>query len=299
MLSRFPNALILATEDGYQNIPGVRALPIEKWRDIKDVVRQLDSKDAKETYKVIGIDTLDIAVDLCTKFICNQQGVSTLSDIPFGKGYGLVEKELDTVLRKIVRMGYGLVLISHSQDKTFTDPETTVEYSKIVPTLDKRSAKVANRLVDIIAYAHPRETETGEITTMLQLRGTPRITAGSRFPKDSLPDEIKFDYDSLVEAVNNAIDFIEKQVGSDLMVNEKEAKVEEKQESIEVLVDKFQDLANKAMTKDKAYFGPRIQKIVATNIGEGKKIANAQYGQEEMVQCALDELEALMKEYKK
>lgn len=289
----------MATEDGYQNIPGVKALPIEKWRDIKDVLRQLDSKKAKETYKVIGIDTLDLAVDLCTKFICNQQGVATLSDIPFGKGYGLVEKELDTVLRKIVRMGYGLVLISHSQDKVFTDPETNVEYSKIVPTLDKRSAKVANRLVDIIGFAHAKENpETGEIETMLQLRETPRITAGSRFPKNALPNEIPFSYDALVSTITKAVDYIEKEAGTDLMVDEKEAKVEEKQVPIEDLIASFQELANKAMKKDKTFFGPRIQKIVSDNLGDGNKIVNAVYGQEEMVESALDELKALVEEYK-
>ena len=61
------------------------------------------------------------------------------------KGYGLVANEFDTCLRSVVQMGYGIVLISHATDKTFTD-EQGRQYNKIVPTLDKR----ANNIVIII-----------------------------------------------------------------------------------------------------------------------------------------------------
>lgn len=57
----------------------------------------------------------------------------------------MIEKEFDECLRSIVQMDYGLVLISHSIDKTFTD-ENGTEYNKIVPTLDKRATKVVSRM---------------------------------------------------------------------------------------------------------------------------------------------------------
>jgi hypothetical protein len=50
-------------------------------------------------YETIIVDTADIAYDYCTKYICDNTprsdgtiGVDSISDIPFGKGYGLVEK---------------------------------------------------------------------------------------------------------------------------------------------------------------------------------------------------------------
>ena len=46
----------------------------------------------------------------------------------------MVAKEFDECLRAIVQLDYGLVLISHAVDKTFTD-ETGKEFNKIVPTL--------------------------------------------------------------------------------------------------------------------------------------------------------------------
>jgi hypothetical protein len=50
-------------------------------------------------YETIVVDTADIAYDYCTKYICDNAkksdgtiGVDSVSDIPFGKGYTLIEK---------------------------------------------------------------------------------------------------------------------------------------------------------------------------------------------------------------
>ena len=61
----------------------------------------------------------------------------------------MVGKEFDECLRSIVQMDYGLVLISHSTDKTFKD-ENGQEYNKIVPTLDKRATNIVSSVADRI-----------------------------------------------------------------------------------------------------------------------------------------------------
>ena len=62
----------------------------------------------------------------------------------------MVEKEFDTALRSIVQMDYGLVIISHETDKTFTD-EAGNQFNKIVPTLDKRANNICARMCKKIA----------------------------------------------------------------------------------------------------------------------------------------------------
>ena len=66
------------------------------------------------------------------------------------KGYTLVAKEFDECLRKIVQLNYGLVLISHAVDKTFTN-ENGTQFNKIVPTLDKRANNVLARMCKLVA----------------------------------------------------------------------------------------------------------------------------------------------------
>ena len=132
--TKFPKHFLLAFEKGYNAIPGAMAQPINSWSEFKKVLKQLKDPKAAERFETIIIDTADIAYDYCEKFICSQHSVDAIGDIPFGKGYTLASKEFDSCLRSIVQMDFGLVLISHSVDKTFTD-EKGDEYNQIVPTL--------------------------------------------------------------------------------------------------------------------------------------------------------------------
>ena len=108
-------------------------------------------------------------------------------------------------------MGYGLVVISHETDKTFTD-ESGKQYNKIVPTLDKRANNVLARMCDIIGYTRSVTTESGSEVVKMFMRGTSRFEAGSRFKYT--PDDIDLSYDNLVKAIGDALD---KQMAEDGM----------------------------------------------------------------------------------
>ena len=62
----------------------------------------------------------------------------------------MVAKEFDECLRKIVQLNYGLVLISHAVDKTFTD-EAGREYNQIVPTLGNKPRNIVARMCKLVA----------------------------------------------------------------------------------------------------------------------------------------------------
>ena len=100
-------------------------------------------------------------------------------------------------------MGYGIVLISHATDKTFTD-EQGKQYNKIVPTLDKRANNIVSRMADIIGYSRIVSDAEGNESTKLFMRGTSRFEAGSRFKYT--PPFIDFTYEALVNAIGEAID---------------------------------------------------------------------------------------------
>ena len=77
--------LILATELGTNAIDNLNVVPILKWTDIKTVLRQLRDPRAREMYNTITFDTISIAADLAEKYICSQQGVEQIRDVPFGR----------------------------------------------------------------------------------------------------------------------------------------------------------------------------------------------------------------------
>lgn len=61
----------------------------------------------------------------------------------------MVEKEFEKVIRQIRQEHYGLVLISHVKDGTFTRDDGT-EYNKVIPAISsKKCLAVAENFADI------------------------------------------------------------------------------------------------------------------------------------------------------
>lgn len=290
--AKFPKALILAFEIGYLAIPGVMAQPITKWAEFKQVLKQLKDEKVQAQFETIVIDTVDIAYDLCEKFICNQNGVSAIGDMPFGKGYAAAKKEFDEALRAIPQMGYGLVMISHSQDKTFKD-EDGHEYQQIVPTLANQPRLVVDRMSDIIGYAHPVQEEDGSTHTILYMRGTPRFVAGSRFKY--VPDYIDFTYENLVNAIGDAIDKEAAEYGGKFVTNNvSQAHIVKPEPNFDELMNQFNTLVKKVQDASGDNFGktwaPRIVEITDRHLGKGKKVAEMNRSQTEQLILIIDDL---------
>ena len=290
--AQFPQALLCAFETGYLAIPGVMAQPVNKWSEFKQILKQLDSDQARQQFKNIIVDTVDIAYDLCEKYICNQNGVSTVGDLAYGKGYALAKKEFDEALRKIPQMGYGLVMISHAQDKTFKD-ENGDEYQQIVPTLANQPRLVVDRMSDIIGYAHPFQEEDGTVHTTLFMRGTPRFVAGSRFKYT--PDSIDFSYDNLVNAIGDAIDRQAKDFGGQYVTDAPTtAHIAEPELDFDDLMNQFNTLVSKIQNVTGGAFGttwaPRIVAITDKYLGKGKKVSEMSRDQVEQLVLIVDDL---------
>lgn len=290
--AKFPKPLLLAFEAGYLTIPGVMALRMNKWSEFKQVLKQLKDERAHDMYENIVVDTVDIAYDLCEKYICNLNGVSNIGDIPYGGGYSQASKEFDECLRQIPQMGFGLVMISHSQDKTFKD-ETGEEYNQIVPTLSNRPRLIVDRMADIIGYAHPVQDEDGTTHTTLYMRGTPRFVAGSRFKYT--PDFIEFTYDNLVNAIGDAIDKQAQETDNKFVTDARtEAYKQPEPLDFDELMAEFDEMVSKLQEVAGGAFGtkwaPRITETVAKYLGKGKKITECTQDQVDMVNLIVEDL---------
>ena len=311
---KFPKHFLLAFEKGYSAIPGAMAQPINSWGEFRQVLRQLKEAEAKAMFETIIVDTADIAYDYCVKYICDNYtrpdggtGVDSVSDIPFGKGYGMIEKEFDSCLRQIVQLGYGLVVISHETDKTFKN-EGGTEYNKIVPTLDKRANNVLARMCDIIGYTRSVPDTDGKEKIVMFMRGTSRYEAGSRFKYT--PDYIDLSYDNLVKAIGEAIDKQMEEEGAELFTEKREnVHLDTTSElDFDALMKEFSDiLANIPGSTDmtgetedgvkfREYWQPRITQIIERYLGKGKKIKDCTREQVEAVDLIITELRDLVKE---
>ena len=80
LCSKFPKALILAFERGYNALPGVMVQDITRWSEFKEVIRELKKPEVKEAFSTIVVDTVDVAGALCDKYICGQLGIDSIGD---------------------------------------------------------------------------------------------------------------------------------------------------------------------------------------------------------------------------
>ena len=220
---QFPKNLLLGFEHGWNAISGAMAVDIKKWTDLKLVLRQLETPEAQEMYNTVTIDTVGIAWDLCEQYICAQNGVQSIGDIPWGGGYSAAKKEFETCLRKITQLGYGLVIIAHV-DKRIEKRADDSEVEILGPAIPKRAYDVVNQLVDIIGYIDITWNEDGTSERWLYTRKTPTVMAGSRFKY--LAPKIKFGYQDLVDAIIEAIEKSEKLDGAKI-VDKNEQEIEE------------------------------------------------------------------------
>lgn len=283
------------------------AQPIYNWAEFKKVLKQLKDPRAKEMYYTITLDTVDIAFDYCVKYICDNYkkadgtiGVDSIADIPYGGGYSLVGKEFDECLRSIVMMDYGIILISHGQDKSFKD-QNGEEFQKIVPTLEKRANNIVSRMSDIIGYARVVTDKNGVMSTKLFLRGTPRFEAGSRFKYT--PDYIDFSYENLVNAISEAIDKQAKEDGEQFFTEEKINlyKNENTEFDFDTLMKNVTETINQLIANNPEnlfveYYQPRIVQITDKYLGRGQKINQCSREQSEALSLIYDDLIELSKQ---
>lgn len=293
LASQLDRALLLACERGYNALPGIRPQDITSWAEMKQVVRELKKPEVKEVYKSISVDTVDLAADMCEKYICNQQGVEKLGDIPWGGGFKLMKKEFEDVFRTIAQQGYALFFISHSKDKVFKREDGT-EYNQIVPSLSPSYNEIIRNMSDIEAYAHQVAIENGMPEVMLTIRsmdGT--VECKSRFKY--IEPEIPFNYDALSKALNDAIDKEAAMNDNQFVTDEREtsARTNAQQLDIDELVTEFNLLVDKLQENTQGAFGtrwaPRIEETVSKYLGK-KKVNECTQQDAELVVLVLDDL---------
>ena len=292
--AQMPGELILATERGYNALPGVIVQDITSWSDIKQVVRELKKPEIQAVYKSLIVDTIDLAADMCQKYVCNQLGIENIGDGGWtNNGWDKYKREFEDVFRTLAQLGYAILFISHDKEITIK-PENGVEYQQIRSSMQTSALKIVENMSDIIAYAHPVIRE-GQPRRILTLRSADNsIRCGCRFKY--MAPEIDFSYDNLVKALNDAIDKEAAETGGKFITEERIAAIETPTYDYDALMNEFATIAGELMNKEPTYYQPRITQIVEKYLGKGKKVADTTRDQAEFLYLIVTEIKSdLMK----
>jgi len=119
-----PSPLFVSQEQGLTGLDHVARITPETFADVTATVDEL-TKDSGE-FRTLVIDTTDWLERSIHAFCCKRDGQANIEGYGFGKGYKVAELELSTLLAKLdtlrERQKMGVILLSHVQIKTFTQP---------------------------------------------------------------------------------------------------------------------------------------------------------------------------------
>ena len=85
-LSQLEDCLIIDTENGANMVDGY----IETVSNREELISLLQEAKEGHEYKYAAIDTIDKIADWAEKAICEQENVTAIADLAFGKGFGMV-----------------------------------------------------------------------------------------------------------------------------------------------------------------------------------------------------------------
>ena len=253
------NTLLAAFEIGYKFIPGIRAINLTNWHGIKDIIRQLDTDEAHEKYKTVVIDTVGLAYKACINYVCAKKGVTEIGEIPYGQGYSMAKNEFEKVMHKIPQMGYGLIMIAHSDE--LSDEKNGIS---IKVDIDKRPSSVIKGMADFILYARKekKDGDGDEMAVFAYSESTnPNIEVKSRarfFPKRFL-----FTYENLLSALDKAIKDQNEFFGTESVEKANFGVYQETEVDLESLQNEIISFAQELLRTPEA---PRVNEILAKEL---------------------------------
>jgi hypothetical protein len=208
--SQAPNPIFLGTEQG-TNYLDVSRFPTPKtWADVEACLDSLLKE--KHDFKTIVIDSLDWLEPLLHAKICAEYKVKTLELAAggYGKGYMIALDEFVKFRVKLNELreskGMNIILIAHSQVKTFQDPHNQIAYDKFEIKLHKAASAMFREYVDAVLYAGIEVFSSGDGKTLKTFAEDARYlftSAAAGYDAKNrmgLPAKIELTWDAFIEA---------------------------------------------------------------------------------------------------
>lgn len=301
--TKFPKPILLAFEKGYSMLSGVYAQPLNTWKEALQVKKQLladakeveDGKKAETVFSTVVVDTADLAYDCCERYILDVEAVEYLDESKNMRAYRALSREYDKFFQEIVKAGYTLVIISHATSKQIK--ENGEKYDKTIPTLPDRGFQVIARLVDVCAYASYETNEDGTTYSMLTMRGSKNLEAGSR--NKYMSATIPFTYQALCDDMAQAIDRLEHDDGATVVDTPTTmyADVTEKADfkTLKAEIGKCAKALKKADGDNEDEPNMAVYKSIIENyLGRNRLVKDSTEAQADMLSLILDDLQSYM-----
>ncbi|MEK5036216.1 AAA family ATPase [Paenibacillus sp. FSL R7-0302] len=213
-------SLLLAFEKGYQALR-VQAQDVKDWDDMEEIVEQLVDDKEELGIKLIGIDTADIMWEMAQASVIQEWnaknpqkrtkdiggvGAKGKSDQGFGAGYNLAKAKIRESLDKLMKAGYGIMVLTHSKDKK-VEQKDGLEYDQLNVSLASSAREIFVNMADFIIFITVEKKQVGtniETKRYMYFRSDGYVEAGSRFKH--VPERIEYSIPEFLAAFKHAVE---------------------------------------------------------------------------------------------
>ena len=207
-----PNAVFLPTEDGLSDID-CESYPLsECFGQFMHYLQELNDEEHDRTTAVV--DSLDWLERLIWAEVEKEQGVDSIEDIGYAKGYTFALKYWRQVLNKLDMLrndrGMTSILIAHAKIERFTPPDTDA-FDRYSPKLHKHASGIVQEWCDEVLFANYQvftqtqgegfDKQTKGVGTGVRVIHTSELPAHNAKNRAKLPTTLPLSWRAYSEAV--------------------------------------------------------------------------------------------------
>lgn len=204
--SQFPNPVFIDTEGSTSNMNVQRLDNPNSWQMLIDEVNYV--KQTKICSTLI-IDTADWAETLANQHIIARNGITSIEDLGYGKGYTMVKEEfgkLLNLLSELTDAGINVVVTAHAELKKKEEPDQMGAYDRYQLKLSRQCAPLLKEWSDMVLFANYETTiVTDSKTKSKKATGGQRVMFTTHHPawdaknRHNLPEKLPFDFSSIAQ----------------------------------------------------------------------------------------------------
>lgn len=200
--SKFPAPIFIDTEDSTARMDGVdRFDGIKTLDEVNLAIETLRTED--HSYQTLVIDTFDKLELMINDKVCEEQKVTGIEAIGYGKGYTYVAEKVNKLLGALdalrIAKGMNIVIVCHAQMRKFEQPDEMGAYDRWELKLSKKAAPMVKEWADMVLFANYK-TFVIKDGSSNKAQGGKRVMYTTHNPcwdaknRDGLPDQCEFDF---------------------------------------------------------------------------------------------------------
>ena len=200
-----PAPIFIQTEDGLVAID-VPHFPVAKTLD--EFFGYMDMLiNQSHEYKTVVIDTADWLEKLIWKTVCDENKVTSIEKIGYGKGYVFAMEHWNHFFKGLDLLrdkGMAIVVLAHTEVRSYSPPDGE-SYDKYLIKLHKTASARLMEWSDVLLFAGFRVTinsDNGKVVNhsdrIIHTTNKPAWAAKTRY---QLPDELDMQFSSLISAI--------------------------------------------------------------------------------------------------